>query len=188
MQILKVEHELLSSFNMEKNRLDSLNLLLKNLNNDKLNLEKYLDQFEETIQENEFKVYAEEKLKNSFNTMFNIFNQSNYEIKKAEKILKNIPRQLENLETTSLNILTKGKYCKLKKQLDYHNLKLREYEITYNHKIGNENELNFFKKEIERLNESNKVILSQIEKIKSDYSTPEMKNKKIRIEKSIESK
>ncbi|MGL4509336.1 hypothetical protein, partial [Cetobacterium sp.] len=86
-QILKVEYELLSSFNMEKNRLDSLNLLLKNLNNDKLNLEKYLDQFEETIQENEFKVYAEEKLKNSFNTMFNIFNQSNYEIKKAEKIL-----------------------------------------------------------------------------------------------------
>ncbi|WP_407536585.1 hypothetical protein QCB49_12015 (plasmid) [Cetobacterium somerae] len=187
-QILKVEYELLSSFNMEKNRLDSLNILLKNLNSDKLNLEKYLDQFEETIQENEFKVYAEEKLKNSFNTMFNIFNQSNCEIKKAEKILKNIPRQLKNLETTSLNILTKGKYCKLKKQLDYHNLKLREYEITYNHKIGNENELNFFKKEIERLNESNKVILSQIEKIKSDYSTPEMKNKKIRIEKSIESK
>ncbi|MBC2852421.1 MobA/MobL family protein [Cetobacterium sp. 2G large] len=187
-QILKVEHELLSSFNMEKNRLDSLNLLLKNLNNDKLNLEKYLDQFEETIQENEFKVYAEEKLKNSFNTMFNIFNQSNYEIKKAEKILKNIPRQLENLETTSLNILTKGEYSKLKRELDSNESNLTKYTAYYNHRVGSEKELNFFKKEIERLSESNKVILSQIEKIKSDYSTPEMKNKKIRIEKSIESK
>ena len=187
-QILKVEHELLSSFNMEKNRLDSLNLLLKNLNNDKLNLEKYLDQFEETIQENEFKVYAEEKLKNSFNTMFNIFNQSNYEIKKAEKILKNIPRQLENLETTSLNILTKGEYSKLKRELDSNESNLITYKTSYNYRDGSEKELNFFKKEIERLNESNKVILSQIEKIKSDYSTPEMKNKKIRIEKSIESK
>lgn len=188
-QILKVEHELLSSFNMETNRLDSLNLLLKNLNNDKLNLEKYLDQFEETIQENEFKVYAEEKLKNSFNTMFNIFNQSNYEIKKAEKILKNIPRQLENLETTSLNILTKGEYSKLKRELDSNSSKL-SYSKAYcnNFRFGNEKEFNFFKKEIERLSESNKVILSQIEKIKSDYSTPEMKNKKIRIEKSIESK
>lgn len=187
-QILKVEHEFLSSFNMEKNRLDSLNLLLKNLNNDKLNLEKYLDQFEETIQENEFKVYAEEKLKNSFNTMFNIFNQSNYEIKKAEKILKNIPRQLENLETTSLNILTKGEYSKLKRELDSNESNLITYKTSYNYRDGSEKELNFFKKEIERLNESNKVILSQIEKIKSDYSTPEMKNKKIRIEKSIESK
>lgn len=187
-QILKVEHELLSSFNMEKNRLDSLNLLLKNLNNDKLNLEKYLDQFEETIQENEFKVYAEEKLKNSFNTMFNIFNQSNYEIKKAEKILKNIPRQLENLETTSLNILTKGEYSKLKRELDSNESNLITYKTSYNYRDGSEKELNFFKKEIERLNESNKVILSQIEKIKSDYSTPKMKNKKIRIEKSIESK
>lgn len=187
-QILKVEHELLSSFNMEKNRLDSLNLLLKNLNNDKLNLEKYLDQFEETIQENEFKVYAEEKLKNSFNTMFNIFNQSNYEIKKAEKILKNIPRQLENLETTSLNILTKGEYSKLKRELDSNESNLTTYTAHYNHRVGSEKKLNFFKKEIERLSESNKVILSQIEKIKSDYSTPEMKNKKIRIEKSIESK
>lgn len=187
-QILKVEHELLSSFNMEKNRLDSLNLLLKNLNNDKLNLEKYLDQFEETIQENEFKVYAEEKLKNSFNTMFNIFNQSNYEIKKAEKILKNIPRQLENLETTSLNILTKGEYSKLKRELDSNELNLMIYKSGYKYKDGSEKKLNFFKKEIERLSESNKVILSQIEKIKSDYSTPEMKNKKIRIEKSIESK
>ncbi|MGL5853909.1 MAG: MobA/MobL family protein [Cetobacterium sp.] len=187
-QILKVEYELLSSFNMEKNKLDSLNLLLKNLNNDKLNLETYLDQFEETIQENEFKVYAEEKLKNSFNAMFNIFNQSNYEIKKAEKILKNIPRQLENLETTSLNILTKGNYFKLKKQLDCNNLKLKEYKINYNHKIGSEKELNFFKKEIVKLSQLNKDILFQIEKIKSDYSTPEMKNKKIRIEKSIESK
>ena len=187
-QILKVEHELLSSFNMEKNRLDSLNLLLKNLNNDKLNLEKYLDQFEETIQENEFKVYAEEKLKNSFNTMFNIFNQSNYEIKRAEKILKNIPRQLENLETTSLNILTKGEYSKLKRELDSNESNLTKYTAYYNHRVGSEKELNFFKKEIERLSESNKVILSQIEKIKSDYSTPEMKNKKIRIEKSIESK
>ena len=187
-QILKVEHELLSSFNMEKNRLDSLNLLLKNLNNDKLNLEKYLDQFEETIQENEFKVYAEEKLKNSFNTMFNIFNQSNYEIKKAEKILKNIPRQLENLETTSLNILTKGEYSKLKRELDSNELNLMIYKSGYKYRDGSEKELNFFKKEIERLSESNKVILSQIEKIKSDYSTPEMKNKKIRIEKSIESK
>lgn len=187
-QILKVEHELLSSFNMEKNRLDSLNLLLKNLNNDKLNLEKYLDQFEETIQENEFKVYAEEKLKNSFNTMFNIFNQSNYEIKKAEKILKNIPRQLENLETTSLNILTKGEYSKLKRELDSNESSLTTYTAHYNHKVGSEKKLNFFKKEIERLSELNKVILSQIEKIKSDYSTPEMKNKKIRIEKSIESK
>ncbi|MDX8337539.1 hypothetical protein RFV38_13735, partial [Cetobacterium sp. C33] len=56
-QILKVEYELLSSFNMEKNRLDSLNLLLKDLNTDKLNLENYLDQFEETVQKNEFKVY-----------------------------------------------------------------------------------------------------------------------------------
>lgn len=187
-QILKVEYELLSSFNMEKNRLDSLNLLLKNLNNDKLNLEKYLDQFEETIQENEFKVYAEEKLKNSFNTMFNIFNQSNYEIKKAEKILKNIPRQLENLETTSLNILTKGEYSKLKRELDSNESSLTTYTAHYNHKVGSEKKLNFFKKEIERLSELNKVILSQIEKIKSDYSTPEMKNKKIRIEKSIESK
>ncbi|WP_330112671.1 hypothetical protein VSU16_15445 (plasmid) [Cetobacterium somerae] len=187
-QILKVEYELLSSFNMEKNRLDSLNLLLKNLNNDKLNLEKYLDQFEETIQENEFKVYAEEKLKNSFNTIFNIFNQSNYEIKKAEKILKNIPRQLENLETTSLNILTKGEYSKLKRELDSNESNLITYKTSYNYRDGSERELNFFKKEIERLNESNKVILSQIEKIKSDYSTPEMKNKKIRIEKSIESK
>ena len=187
-QILKVEHELLSSFNMEKNRLDSLNLLLKNLNNDKLNLEKYLDQFEETIQENEFKVYAEEKLKNSFNTMFNIFNQSNYEIKKAEKILKNIPRQLENLETTSLNILTKGEYSKLKRELDSNESNLTTYTAHYNHRVGSEKKLNFFKKEIERLSESNKVILSQIEKIKSDYSSPEMKNKKIRIEKSIESK
>ena len=187
-QILKVEHELLSSFNMEKNRLDSLNLLLKNLNNDKLNLEKYLDQFEETIQENEFKVYAEEKLKNSFNTIFNIFNQSNYEIKKAEKILKNIPRQLENLETTSLNILTKGEYSKLKRELDSNESNLTTYTAHYNHRVGSEKKLNFFKKEIERLSESNKVILSQIEKIKSDYSTPEMKNKKIRIEKSIESK
>ena len=187
-QILKVEHELLSSFNMEKNRLDSLNLLLKNLNNDKLNLEKYLDQFEETIQENEFKVYAEEKLKNSFNTMFNIFNQSNYEIKKAEKILKNIPRQLENLETTSLNILTKGEYSKLKRELDSNESNLTKYTAYYNHRVGSEKELNFFKKEIERLSESNKIILFQIEKIKSDYSTPEMKNKKIRIEKSIESK
>ena len=187
-QILKVEHELLSSFNMEKNRLDSLNLLLKNLNNDKLNLEKYLDQFEETIQENEFKVYAEEKLKNSFNTMFNIFNQSNYEIKRAEKILKNIPRQLENLETTSLNILTKGEYSKLKRELDSNESNLTKYTAYYNHRVGSEKELNFFKKEIERLSESNKIILFQIEKIKSDYSTPEMKNKKIRIEKSIESK
>ena len=187
-QILKVEHELLSSFNMEKNRLDSLNLLLKNLNNDKLNLEKYLDQFEETIQENEFKVYAEEKLKNSFNTMFNIFNQSNYEIKKAEKILKNIPRQLQNLETTSLNILTKGEYSKLKRELDSKESNLTKYTAYYNHRVGSEKELNFFKKEIERLSESNKIILFQIEKIKSDYSTPEMKNKKIRIEKSIESK
>lgn len=187
-QILKVEYELLSSFNVEKNKLDSLNLLLKNLNNDKLNLEKYLDQFEETIQENEFKVYAEEKLKNSFNTKFNIFNQSNYEIKKAEKILKNIPRQLENLETTSLNILTKGEYSKLKKQLDSNESNLITYTAHYNHRVGSEKELNFFKKEIKRLSESNKVILSQIEKIKSDYSTPEMKNKKIRIEKSIESK
>ncbi|WP_330112316.1 MobA/MobL family protein (plasmid) [Cetobacterium somerae] len=187
-QILKVEHELLSSFNMEKNRLDSLNLLLKNLNNGKLNLEKYLDQFEETIQENEFKVYAEEKLKNSFNTMFNIFNQSNYEIKKAEKILKNIPRQLQNLETTSLNILTKGEYSKLKRELDSKESNLTKYTAYYNHRVGSEKELNFFKKEIERLSESNKVILSQIEKIKSDYSTPEMKNKKIKIEKSIESK
>ena len=187
-QILKVEYKLLSSFNMEKNRLDSLNLLLKNLNNDKLNLEKYLDQFEETIQENEFKVYAEEKLKNSFNTMFNIFNQSNYEIKKAEKILKNIPRQLENLETTSLNILTKGEYSKLKRELDSNESNLTTYTAHYNHRVGSEKKLNFFKKEIERLSESNKVILSQIEKIKSDYSTPEMKNKKIRIEKSIESK
>lgn len=187
-QILKVEHELLSSFNMEKNRLDSLNLLLKNLNNDKLNLEKYLNQFEETIQENEFKVYAEEKLKNSFNTMFNIFNQSNYEIKRAEKILKNIPRQLENLETTSLNILTKGEYSKLKRELDYNESNLITYKSGYKYKDGSEKELNFFKKEIERLSESNKVILSQIEKIKSDYSTPKMKNKKIRIEKSIESK
>ncbi|MCQ9627844.1 MobA/MobL family protein [Cetobacterium somerae] len=187
-QILKVEYELLSSFNMEKNRLDSLNLLLKNLNNDKLNLEKYLDQFEETIQENEFKVYAEEKLKNSFNTMFNIFNQSNYEIKKAEKILKNIPRQLKNLETTSLNILTKGEYSKLKRQLDSNELNLMRYESGYKYKDGSEKKLNFFKNEIERLSESNKVILSQIEKIKSDYSTPEMKNKKIKIEKSIESK
>ena len=187
-QILKVEHELLSNFNMEKNRLDSLNLLLKNLNNDKLNLEKYLDQFEETIQENEFKVYAEEKLKNSFNTMFNIFNQSNYEIKKAEKILKNIPRQLENLETTSLNILTKGEYSKLKRELDSNESNLTTYTAHYNHRVGSEKKLNFFKKEIERLSESNKVILSQIEKIKSDYSSPEMKNKKIRIEKSIESK
>ena len=187
-QILKVEYELLSSFNMEENRLDSLNLLLKNLNNDKLNLEKYLDQFEETIQENEFKVYAEEKLKNSFNTMFKIFNQSNYEIKKAEKILKNIPRQLENLETTSLNILTKGEYSKLKRELDSNESNLITYKTSYNYRDGSEKELNFFKKEIERLNESNKVILSQIEKIKSNYSTPEMKNKKIRIEKSIESK
>ena len=187
-QILKVEYKLLSSFNMEKNRLDSLNLLLKNLNNDKLNLEKYLDQFEETIQENEFKVYAEEKLKNSFNTMFNIFNQSNYEIKKAEKILKNIPRQLENLETTSLNILTKGEYSKLKRELDSNESNLTTYTAHYNHRVGSEKKLNFFKKEIERLSESNKVILSQIEKIKSDYSSPEMKNKKIRIEKSIESK
>ena len=187
-QVLKVEYELLSSFNMEKNRLDSLNLLLKNLNNDKLNLEKYLDQFEETIQENEFKVYAEEKLKNSFNTMFNIFNQSNYEIKKAEKILKNIPRQLENLETTSLNILTKGEYSKLKRELDSNELNLMIYKSGYKYKDGSEKKLNFFKKEIERLSESNKIILSQIKKIKSDYSTPEMKNKKIRIEKSIESK
>lgn len=187
-QILKAEYELLKNFNMEKNREDSLNLFLKNLNNDKLRLEIYLDQFEETIQENEFKVYAEEKLKNSFNTMFNIFNQSNYEIKKAEKILKNISRQLENLETTSLNILTTGKYSKLKKELDYNNLKLKEYKTNYNHKIGNKNELNFFKKEIEKLSQLNKTILSQIEKIKNDYSTPEMKNKKIRIEKSIESK
>ncbi|MGL4866606.1 MAG: MobA/MobL family protein [Cetobacterium sp.] len=185
-QILKVEHELLSSFNMEKNRLDSLNLLLKNLNNDKLNLEKYLDQFEETIQENEFKVYAEEKLKNSFNTMFNIFNQSNYEIKKAEKILKNIPRQLENLETTSLNILTKGEYSKLKKQLDYNNLKLKEHKSHYNHKVGNNKELYFLKREIEKLSKSNIDILFQLEKIKSDYLIPKMKNKKIRIEKSIE--
>ena len=163
-QILKVEHELLSSFNMEKNRLDSLNLLLKNLNNDKLNLEKYLDQFEETIQENEFKVYAEEKLKNSFNTMFNIFNQSNYEIKKAEKILKNIPRQLQNLETTSLNILTKGEYSKLKRELDSKESNLTKYTAYYNHRVGSEKELNFFKKEIERLSESNKIILFQIEK------------------------
>ena len=185
-QILKVEHELLSSFNMEKNRLDSLNLLLKNLNNDKLNLEKYLDQFEKTIQENEFKVYAEEKLKNSFNTMFNIFNQSNYEIKKAEKILKNIPRQLENLETTSLNILTKGEYSKLKKQLDYNNLKLKEHKSHYNHKVGNNKELYFLKREIEKLSKSNIDILFQLEKIKSDYLIPKMKNKKIRIEKSIE--
>ena len=188
-QILKVEYELLSSFNMEKNRLDSLNLLLKNLNNDKLNLEKYLDQFEETIQENEFKVYAEEKLKNSFNTMFNIFNQSNYEIKKAEKILKNIPRQLKNLETTSLNILTKGEYSKLKRQLDSNELNLMFHRAYCNNfRFGDEKELNFCKKEIQILNESNKVILFQIEKIKSDYSTPEMRNKKIRIEKSIEAK
>ena len=165
-QILKVEHELLSNFNMEKNRLDSLNLLLKNLNNDKLNLEKYLDQFEETIQENEFKVYAEEKLKNSFNTIFNIFNQSNYEIKKAEKILKNIPRQLQNLETTSLNILTKGEYSKLKRELDSKESNLTKYTAYYNHRVGSEKELNFFKKEIERLSESNKIILFQIEKIK----------------------
>ena len=187
-QILKVEHELLSSFNMEKNRLDSLNLLLKNLNDKKFSLEEHLEQFEETIQENEFKVYVEEKLKNSFNTMFNIFNQSNYEIKKAEKILKNIPRQLENLEATSLNILTKGEYSKLKRQLDSNESNLTTYTAHYNHRVGSEKKLNFFKKEIERLSESNKVILSQIEKIKSDYSTPEMKNKKIRIEKSIESK
>ncbi len=187
-EILKVEYELLSSFNMEKNRLDSLNLLLKNLNDKKFSLEEHLEQFEETIQENEFKVYVEEKLKNSFNTMFNIFNQSNYEIKKAEKILKNIPRQLENLEATSLNILTKGEYSKLKRQLDSNESNLTTYTAHYNHRVGSEKKLNFFKKEIERLSESNKVILSQIEKIKSDYSTPEMKNKKIRIEKSIESK
>ncbi|MCQ9628466.1 hypothetical protein HS141_16225, partial [Cetobacterium somerae] len=187
-QILKVEYELLSSFNMEKNKLDFLNLLLKDLNDKKFSLEEHLEQFEDTIQENEFKAYAEEKLKNSFNTKFNIFNQSNYEIKKAEKILKNIPRQLENLETTSLNILTKGEYSKLKKQFDSNNSKLRYYEAHYNHRVGSEKELNFFKKEIEKLSESNKVILSQIEKIKSDYSTPEMKNKKIRIEKSIEAK
>ncbi|WP_432205595.1 MobA/MobL family protein (plasmid) [Cetobacterium somerae] len=187
-QILKVEYELLSSFNMEKNRLDSLNLLLKDLNTDKLNLENYLDQFEETVQKNEFKVYVEEKLKNSFNTKFNIFNQSNHDIKKAERALKNITRQLENLDTTSLNILTKGEYCKLKKQLDYNNLKLRGYEAHYNHKVGSDKELNFFKKEIEKLNGLNKIILSQMEKIKSDYSTPEMKNKKIRIEKSISAK
>ena len=187
-QILKVEYELLSSFNMEKNRLDSLNLLLKDLNDKKFSLEEHLEQFEDTIQENEFKVYAEEKLKNSFNTKFNIFNQSNYEIKKAEKILKNIPRQLENLETTSLNILTKGEYSKLKRQLDSNELNLMIYKSSYKYKDGSEKELNFFKKEIERLNQSNKVILSQIEKIKSDYSSPEMKNKKIRIEKSIEAK
>ena len=187
-EILKVEYELLSSFNMEKNKLDFLNLLLKDLNDKKFSLEEHLEQFEDTIQENEFKVYAEEKLKNSFNTKFNIFNQSNYEIKKAEKILKNIPRQLENLETTSLNILTKGEYSKLKRQLDSNELNLMIYKSGYKYKDGSEKELNFFKKEIERLSESNKVILSQIEKIKSDYSTPEMKNKKIRIEKSIEAK
>ena len=187
-EILKVEYELLSSFNMETNKLDSLNLLLKDLNDKKFSLEEHLEQFEDTIQENEFKVYAEEKLKNSFNTKFNIFNQSNYEIKKAEKILKNIPRQLENLETTSLNILTKGEYSKLKRQLDSNELNLMIYKSGYKYKDGSEKELNFFKKEIERLSESNKIILSQIEKIKSDYSTPEMKNKKIRIEKSIEAK
>ena len=187
-QILKAEYELLRNFNMETNKLDSLNLLLKNLNNDKFKLEKYLDQFEETIQEHEFKVYAEDKLKNSFNTMFNIFNQSNYEIKKAEKILKNIPRQLENLETTSLNILTKGAYSKLKKQLNSNESKLATYKASYKYKDGSENKLNFLKKEIERLNESNKAILSQMKKIKSDYSTPEMKNKKIRIEKNVEKK
>ena len=187
-EILKVEYELLSSFNMEKNKLDSLNLLLKDLNDKKFSLEEHLEQFEDTIQENEFKAYAEEKLKNSFNTKFNIFNQSNYEIKKAEKILKNIPRQLENLETTSLNILTKGEYYKLKRQLDSNKLNLMIYKSGYKYKDGSEKELNFFKKEIERLSESNKIILSQIEKIKSDYSTPEMKNKKIRIEKSIEAK
>ncbi|MCQ9627779.1 hypothetical protein HS141_12685, partial [Cetobacterium somerae] len=187
-EILKVEYELLSSFNMEKNKLDSLNLLLKDLNDKKFSLEEHLKQFEDTIQENEFKIYAEEKLKNSFNTKFNIFNQSNYEIKKAEKILKNIPRQLENLETTSLNILTKGEYSKLKRQLDSNELNLMIYKSGYKYKDGSEKELNFFKKEIERLSESNKIILSQIEKIKSDYSAPEMKNKKIRIEKSIEEK
>ncbi|MGL5348991.1 MAG: MobA/MobL family protein [Cetobacterium sp.] len=187
-QILKVEYELLSNFNMEKNRLDSLNLLLKELNKEKLSLEEYLERFEETVQKDEFKAYAEEKLKNSFNTMFNIFNQSNYEIRKAESILKNIPRQLENLETTSLNILTKGEYLKLKKQLDSNNSNLRTYKDNYEYKLGSEKELNFFKSEIKRLSELNKIILPQIEKIKSDYSTPEMKNKKIRIEKSIESK
>ncbi|MGL5614475.1 MAG: hypothetical protein ACRDC1_19335, partial [Cetobacterium sp.] len=103
----------------------------------------------------------------------------------AEKILKNIPKQLENLETTSLNILTKGEYSKLKRELDSNESNLTTYTAQYNHRVGSEKKLNFFKKEIERLSESNKVILSQIEKIKIDYSTPEMKNKKIRIEKSI---
>ncbi|WP_432205472.1 hypothetical protein ACQ9ZF_11460 (plasmid) [Cetobacterium somerae] len=36
---------------------------MKDLNTDKLNLENYLDQFEETVQKNEFKVYVEEKIK-----------------------------------------------------------------------------------------------------------------------------
>ncbi|MGL4210300.1 MAG: hypothetical protein ACRCRT_02005, partial [Cetobacterium somerae] len=88
----------------------------------------------------------------------------------------------------SLNILTKGEYSKLKRELDSNESSLTTYTAHYNHRVGSEKKLNFFKKEIERLSESNKVILSQIEKIKSDYSTPEMKNKKIRIEKSIESK
>ncbi|WP_330112697.1 hypothetical protein VSU16_16000 (plasmid) [Cetobacterium somerae] len=120
---------------------------MKDLNDKKFSLEEHLEQFEDTIQENEFKVYAEEKLKNSFNTKFNIFNQSNYEIKKAEKILKNIPRQLENLETTSLNILTKGEYSKLKRQLDSNELNLMIYKSGYKYKDGSEKELNFFKKD-----------------------------------------
>ncbi|MGL5901877.1 MAG: MobA/MobL family protein, partial [Cetobacterium sp.] len=132
-EILKVEYELLSSFCMEKNRLEELILLLKTLNDDKSILEISLDKFENTIENEDFKKYVEEVSKVDFNTKFNIFNQSNYEIKKAERILKNIPNQLKNLETTSLNILTKGNYLKLKKSLEANELKLSRYQTNFNY-------------------------------------------------------
>ncbi|MGL5798346.1 MAG: MobA/MobL family protein, partial [Cetobacterium sp.] len=177
---LKLEH-----FNLtrETKELSEEILKIERLELERNNSKSILNEIETKLENT-----SQKKPTHNMNNDFDTFNQTMVDIKNCQKSITNLERQLNNLETTSYNILTKGKYSKLQKSLTKNNLDIDSFNTKIKHNIGTKKEIQFLKYNIEKLLASNIEILSEIESIKKSYLDPNMKNKKIRIEKSFELK
>lgn len=94
----------------------------------------------------------------------------------------------ENIEVTALNILSKGEYSKLTKEIGKNSSELDYLEANIEHNIFKPKEMKIAKEKVEILSKKTKISQDKLEELNKKLNSPQMKNQKIRIINSLEKK
>lgn len=169
---------------------DALDSRLIDLSSSKIIEEEKLNEFVENnwTKENEKDIY--DKVEVEFNNNLSNHFSLKSEIKKDEKELENVQRMSskENMEVTALNILSKGEYSKLTKEIGKNSSELDYLKANIEHNIFKPKEMKIAKEKVEILSKKTKISQDKLEELNKKLNLPQMKNQKIRIIDSLEKK